>query len=83
MTLAMPTGWGFLPGRPMNLGPDDLPDLPLLCTLSPKYRNNALIQAVSAIDGLAAALRPRDLKRKYGIPPATAAMVLSKARIGA
>ena len=82
MLTATPIGWGFLPGYPLNVGPDDLPDLPLLHTLRPEARNAALIQAVGAIDGLAAALRPRDLKRKYGIPPATAAMVLSKARIG-
>lgn len=83
MLTATPIGWGFLPGHPLNVGPDDLPDLPLLRTLRPEARNATIIQAVSAVAGLAGSLRPRNLVRKYGVPPATAAMILTKARIGA
>lgn len=76
-TLA-PGGWGWPPGY-VIAGDVSLPDLPLLKMLDPASRNEALVAAIKPLPCLSL-VRVRDLKSKYGLPSATASVVLHRAK---
>lgn len=76
-----PAGWGFLPGLPLTgIGPEQLPDLPLLRCLQREQKNRALVAAITDVTGLARVITAADLQRKYDLRADSAALVLRRAR---
>lgn len=79
-----PAGWGFRPGAVLaggrQLGPRDLPELPLLRLLRPKNRNAAIVETLQSVPGLADAVRAEDLVAKYGITKNVAWEILWRCR---
>lgn len=79
---ACPIGWGYPKDYPIEgVTAKSLPDLPLLERIcDPRMRNNAVIEAIRSVPGLVSVLRPVDLIKKYGLPQATAAEILHRAK---
>lgn len=79
--IAAPAGWGYPPGLPLaGIGPEQLPDLPLLRLLKSEAKNRALVEAISSVYGLARVITVADLQRKYALRADSAALVLRRAR---
>ena len=79
--IAAPAGWGYPPGLPLTgIGPEQLPDLPLLRLLKSEAKNRALVEAISSVYGLARVITVADLQRKYALRADSAALVLRRAR---
>lgn len=82
--ITAPAGWGYRPGYPLaGLGPDHLPDLPMLRMLRGEQKNAAIRDAIRSVPGLCHAVRVRDVQHKYSLPAVTASTILERARTAA
>jgi hypothetical protein len=63
---------------PPPLSAADLPELPMLRFLRPGVKAKAIKRAISEVPGLAGAIRPPDIQRKYDIAYATAYQILQE-----
>lgn len=83
IAFTLPAGWGYHPAMPVipDTGnpADMLPELPMLKLLRPVDRNETIVQALIQIPRFRE-IRQRDVTQKYGIPDATAAAILQRAR---